>query len=186
MPPVMSKEAASGNGLFSARMEVVCVLGILLVTATGTTAPFSAISGAVITMSLLSIRLAAPMFFSAPATSFDSNAGLFQFAAQTRVLPSNPAAVPMTSVPSPPAIFKNVLRTGFMDTPCRGGNLRRRNCGGSSGLQYYVTLMDGDANGVGVRCPDRDERAQPVVQKHGTVVAAAARAAGTPPGVLRD
>ena len=55
----------SGNGFFPAMIEMLWVLGSRLVTATGTTAPLSAMSGAVITISLLSIRFLAPRLFSA-------------------------------------------------------------------------------------------------------------------------
>src|ERR1035437_1128237 len=57
------------------------VFGILLVTAIGTTAPFSAMSGAVMMMSLLSAGLAAPRLLSASATALDSKPVLFQVAA---------------------------------------------------------------------------------------------------------
>jgi hypothetical protein len=56
----MSKLAASGNGFFSAMIAMLWVFGMRLVTATGTIAPFSAMSGAVMMMSLLSIRPLAP------------------------------------------------------------------------------------------------------------------------------
>jgi hypothetical protein len=81
-PFATSSVAASGNGFFSAINEMLCVFGILLVIAIGTTAPFSAMSGAVMAMSLLSIGLAAPRFLSASATALDSNPGLFQAADQ--------------------------------------------------------------------------------------------------------
>src|SRR5712671_653102 len=76
----MSNVAVKGNGFFSAMMEMLSVLGILLVIAIGTTAPFSAISGAVMAMSLLSLMFVAPRFFTASARAFASKLCLFQVA----------------------------------------------------------------------------------------------------------
>jgi len=58
-------------------MAMTCVFGSLLSTAIGTTAPFSAISGAVISIALLRVDPLPPSAFIVSATLFVSNAALF-------------------------------------------------------------------------------------------------------------
>src|SRR5687767_13011884 len=95
-------------------IAMLSVFGILLVTATGTTAPFSAMSGAVITMSLLSAGLAAPSDFITSATALASKPALFQFCAQAwRVQPSPAAAMLAAAVTS----LRKSLRVALMPAP---------------------------------------------------------------------
>ena len=54
VPSGISKIADNGVGFFSSMIAIVCVFGSLDSTETGTRAPFSAISGPVIWISLLS------------------------------------------------------------------------------------------------------------------------------------
>ena len=57
-------------------MTMLSVPGRLLVISTGTTAPFSAMSGAFTVISLLGVASAAPSPARAPATVLDSKAAL--------------------------------------------------------------------------------------------------------------
>ena len=104
-----SKSAVRMFGFFSTRIEIDSVFGIALDTATGTTAPFSAMSGAVIVMSLLSAELPPPSTFTVSATLLVSNAA-FQSCAHAspgRMMPAATSA-PSTLIPAP--IFMASLR----------------------------------------------------------------------------
>jgi hypothetical protein len=100
--------------IFSAMIEMLCVLAILLVTAIGTTAPFSAMSGAVIVMSLLSIMFAAPRLLSASTTAFDEKAPSLRVAAPASPLLRTPAAVAASKAVALPVILSSVLRQPFI------------------------------------------------------------------------
>ena len=80
-PCAKSKFAAYGNGFFSSSTTIDFVPGMLLWISIGTTAPFSAMSGARITMSFVSTGAAILSCFSASATVFDSKAPRFHSAA---------------------------------------------------------------------------------------------------------
>jgi hypothetical protein len=86
------------------------VLGILLVIVTGTWAPFSAMSGAVSTMSLLGWAFATPSDFNASAAALASNPDLFHAAASALVDLNNPAPAAIASGMAALIAFNNVLR----------------------------------------------------------------------------
>src|SRR4051812_34490523 len=92
-------------------IEMLWVLAILLVTVTGTCAPFSAMSGAVIVMSLLGIAPATPSDFSASAVTLESKPLLFQTAPNALLILITPVAV-VSKVAL--ANLRNVLRSWFM------------------------------------------------------------------------
>jgi phosphate/sulfate permease len=96
-------------GFFSIMIEICSVLGRLLTTPTGTTAPFSAISGAVIWTSALSTGLPAPMADIAVSSVLASKALLFQAASASSGL-IRPAAASRPSTPRPPPAFRVSLR----------------------------------------------------------------------------
>src|SRR5580693_1719820 len=84
VPGGMSNTAASTFGFFSTRIAIDSVFGMLLATPTGTTAPFSAISGVwKKTMSLLRVGSPTANPLSASATLWVSNATAFQVWART-------------------------------------------------------------------------------------------------------
>src|SRR4051812_4029381 len=95
--------ATSGNGFLSAITAIEFVPGTLLVISIGTTAPFSAISGASMRMSLLGAAPVMPMPFSAASVVFAPNASLFHAANAAQGLASPRATMPST-----------VLRSEFM------------------------------------------------------------------------
>src|SRR3569833_1841403 len=94
-------------------MAIPVVPAMPLVTSTGTTAPFSAISGALMVMSLESAGAFAPMFFSASPTFLASKA-LRGTPARAWVGFSRPAATATATVPAPAAPFSTFLRSAFI------------------------------------------------------------------------
>src|SRR5258708_6874767 len=87
-PSLKSNLPTSGKGFLSTSTAIELVPGSLLVISIGTTAPFSAISGASMTSSPLGAAFAAPMPFSASAADFAPNASLFQAASAAHGLSS--------------------------------------------------------------------------------------------------
>ncbi len=85
-----------------------------LVTSIGITAPFSAISGALMRIPAFSAALVAPMFFSASAMAFASKAALFQSAAKAAEGRSTPAASAHASAPPLALPLRINLRNGFI------------------------------------------------------------------------
>src|SRR5262245_14269639 len=96
---------------------------MLLWISTGTTAPFSAMSGARITMSLVSTGAAILSCLSASATVFDSKAPLFQSASASPAR-SHPAAVAVAA--RAPVRFNAVLRESSTILAPRAGLGRSR------------------------------------------------------------
>src|SRR6267154_1763458 len=97
----MSNSADKVLGVFSIRMAMACVFGSLLSTAIGTTAPFSAMSGAVISTALLRVDPLPPSAFTVSATLFVSNAVLFHSCASASPGLMIPAAAARASTPPP-------------------------------------------------------------------------------------
>jgi hypothetical protein len=95
--------------------EMLVVPAMMLVTSIGTTAPFSAMSGARMTMSLLSSAFAMPSAFMASMADFASNAPLFQAARATPGL--NRAAPARANSPSAPPALMTDLRVCCMSPP---------------------------------------------------------------------
>src|SRR5437867_8050118 len=91
-------------------MAIACVLASLLSTETGTTAPFSAMSGAVIWISLLSIELPPPSAFTVSAKLLVLNAALFHSCASASPGLTKPAAAASASTPAPPPAFNTSRR----------------------------------------------------------------------------
>jgi hypothetical protein len=91
----MSNTAASMFGFFSTRIAIDSVFGMLLDTPTGTTAPFSAMSGVdTNAMSLLCAGALPPSAFIVSSSECVSNAALFHAAPCASASPglSQPAA----------------------------------------------------------------------------------------------
>src|SRR5215467_157469 len=110
VPGGMSKSADNVLGFFSMRIAIASVLGIALSIVIGTTAPFSAMSGAVIWICALSDDPLPPSAFSVAATVLVSNAALFHCCwAKARPGRTRPASA---SIPAPPPAF-NILRRLF-------------------------------------------------------------------------
>jgi len=97
-------------GFFSTRIEIDCVLARLLDTEMGTTMPFSAISGAVIWMSLLSADTPPPMAFTVSATVLVANAAPFQSAARASCGRTKPATTATARTAMPPLDLSACLR----------------------------------------------------------------------------
>ncbi len=93
-PSLKSNLPTSGKGFLSTRTAIELVPGSLLAISIGTTAPFSAISGASITSSALGAASAAPMPLSASAADLAPNASLFQAASAAHGLSSVKAIAP--------------------------------------------------------------------------------------------
>ncbi|MCY1381253.1 hypothetical protein D9M69_691360 [compost metagenome] len=74
-------------------MAIISVFGTLLDTDTGTTAPFSAMSGPVTATSLLTAKVSPPMAFSASSRVLASNMPACQSAANTSLGLSRPAVI---------------------------------------------------------------------------------------------
>src|SRR3954468_661606 len=102
-PSMKSNLPTSGNGFLSTTTAIELVPASLLVISIGTTAPFSAISGASMRISLLGAAPEAPMPFSASAAELAPNASLFQAANAAQGLSSPTATTP-----------SNTLRNLFM------------------------------------------------------------------------
>src|ERR1700694_593639 len=81
VPPGMLKFAARMLGFLSTSSAIDSVFGTLLAMVNGTTAPFSAISGEVMVISLLSAAEAPPIAFTASLSDLVSKAALFQLCA---------------------------------------------------------------------------------------------------------
>src|SRR6266851_4444052 len=112
----MSNDAASMLGFFSIRIAIDSVLGMLLVIPTGTTAPFSAMSGVwKKTMSVLCAGSPPPSAFIVSARLWVSNAALFQVCARAACDASMPAPPSSESRVTPPPVFNRVLRFRFID-----------------------------------------------------------------------
>src|SRR5687767_5417830 len=117
----MSNEAASMFGFFSTRIAIDSVFGRLLVTPIGTTAPFSAMSGVEKnTTSLVCAGVPPAIDLYASSIVFDSNAALFQSAANASPGFSQPAAASNVSSVAPPPLFSTFLRPASIGcTPFR-------------------------------------------------------------------
>src|SRR4029078_3352490 len=117
VPSGMLKLAARMLGFFSTSSAIDSVFGSLLWIVKGTTAPFSAMSGEVIWMSLLSVGEAPPMALTASLSDFVSKAALFQ-ACCAQALPGlkRPAAAASARTVAPPEPFSISLRLLFMDS----------------------------------------------------------------------
>src|SRR5262252_198725 len=100
VPAGMSKSADSVLGFFSIRIAIVSVLGIALSIVIGTTAPFSAMSGAVIWICALSADPLAPSALRVAATLLVSNAALFHCCARALTGRSSPAATSASMAPA--------------------------------------------------------------------------------------
>src|SRR2546427_10574992 len=87
---------------------MACVFGSLLSPAIGTTAPFSAISGAVISIALLGVDPLPPSAFTVSATLFVSNAALFHSCASASPGLRIPTAA--ASASTPPPVFNTSRR----------------------------------------------------------------------------
>src|SRR5512141_284815 len=100
-------------GFFSTSTAMLLVPGTLLAIVTGTTAPFSAMSGEVIVMSLLSTGCAPPSALTTSASDFVSNAALFHVPCCAHAAPpsSRPAAI---STEPPPTACRNLRRSSFI------------------------------------------------------------------------
>src|SRR3984893_4433935 len=116
VPSGMSKEAASMLGFFSIRIAIDSVLGMLLLIPTGTTAPFSAMSGVwKKTMSLLCAGSPPPSAFIVSARLWVSNAALFHACACAACGASKPAPPRSESSVTPLPVFNRILRFRFID-----------------------------------------------------------------------
>src|SRR5882672_9886831 len=115
VPAGISKSADSVLGFFSIRIAIVSVLGTALSMVIGTTAPFSAMSGAVIWIWALSVEPPPPRAFSVAATVLESNAALFHCWAKASPGRTSPAAVARARTPAPLPAF-NASRL-FTTTP---------------------------------------------------------------------
>src|SRR5882724_4728686 len=101
VPAGISNSADKVLGFFSTRMAMACVFGSLLSTAIGTTAPFSAMSGAVISIAPLAVDPLPPSAFTVSATLFVSKAALFHSCASASPGLMIPAAAARASTPPP-------------------------------------------------------------------------------------
>src|SRR5579871_424140 len=106
-PSMKSNLAISGKGFLSTSTAMARVPGMLLAISTGTTAPFSAICGASMRMSLLGAAPVAPMPLSASAAVLAPKASLFQAAASAAHGLSTPAASTAIS-----ALLKGFIECG--------------------------------------------------------------------------
>src|SRR5258706_12946077 len=106
VPAGISNSADKVLGFFSIRMAMACVFGSLLSTAIGTTAPFSAMSGAVISIALLAVDPLPPSAFTVSATPFVSNAALFHSCASA----SPGLMIPAAARASTPPVFSTSRR----------------------------------------------------------------------------
>src|SRR2546427_10119457 len=108
VPAGISNSADKVFGFFSIRMAMACVRGSLLATATGTTAPFSAISGAVISIAPLGLDPPPPRALTVSATLLVSNAALLHSCAS----PSPGLRIPVAaaSASTPPPVFNTSRR----------------------------------------------------------------------------
>src|SRR6185369_1579652 len=117
VPGGISNTAALLQGGFSISTAIDSDLGMLLVIPTGTTAPFSAMSGVwKNTMSLLWTGSPPPSAFIVSAMLLVSNAALFQDCALASPGLSQPAAATSASSVAPLPDFKTCLRLRFI--PC--------------------------------------------------------------------
>src|SRR5262245_15350379 len=121
VPSGISKSADSVLGFFSMRIAIARVLGIALSMVIGTTAPFSAMSGAVTWICALSVDPLPPSAFSVAATLLVSNAALFHCSAKASPGRIHPAALASASIPAPPPAFKISRRLFSTSTPRRPG-----------------------------------------------------------------
>ncbi len=112
VPAGMSNIAASMFGFFSIRIAIDSVFGIVLVTPTGTTAPFSAMSGVwKNVMSLLCAGVPPPSAFIVSSIVLVSNAALFQASAAQRLARLQPAGRrDQRQQRQPAAVFSTSLR----------------------------------------------------------------------------
>src|SRR6266699_890215 len=117
VPEGIANSADSVFGFFSIRMAMACVRGSLLSTATGTTAPFSAMSGAVISIAPLGVEPLAPSALTVSAMLFVSNAALFHSCASASPGRMIPAAAASASTPALPPAFNTSRRLPFIKTP---------------------------------------------------------------------
>ena len=102
--------AVKGVPFFATIKLIASMLAILLVTVTGTTAPFYAISGALSLMSLLSVVVELPRAASSAAlASFASKAALGH-AANTAFGVSRPALIAIPVAPAAKVPLSNTLR----------------------------------------------------------------------------
>src|SRR5258708_32057877 len=127
VPAGMSKSADKVLGFFSIRMAMACVRGSLLSTAIGTTAPFSAMSGAVISTLLLGVDPLPPSAFTVSETLLVSNAALFHSCASASRGLMIPAAAARAS--TPPPVFNTSRRlastSSSLDILISGGGFYR-------------------------------------------------------------
>src|SRR6267142_1791896 len=105
VPSGMSKSADSVLGFFSIRIAMLWVFARPLSIVIGTTAPFSAMSGAVIWTCALSTDPPPPSAFKVAATVLVSNAALFHCCAKAPPARISPAAAASASTPVPPPAF---------------------------------------------------------------------------------
>src|SRR5438552_3929901 len=115
VPAGISNSADRVFGFFSIRMAMACVRGSLLSTAIGTTAPFSAMSGPVISMALLGVEPLPPSALTVSATFFVSNAALFHSCASASPGRMIPAAA--ASASTPPPVFNTSRRLASTSLP---------------------------------------------------------------------
>ena len=110
MPSGIWKFAARMLAFFSTSSAIDSVLGSLLATVNGTTAPFSAMSGEVSVISALCVGGAPPSAFTASLSDLVSKAALFQ--ASARALPGlrSPAANASPKTAAPPVPLSTDLR----------------------------------------------------------------------------
>jgi hypothetical protein len=105
-PLLRLKTAISGRAFFSPTMAMDSVPAMLELISTGTTAPFSAMSGALTLMSPEGDAPLAPIVPRAPPKSFDSKPALFQSAANTAVGFRIPAATATLDNTGPAGTFQ--------------------------------------------------------------------------------
>src|SRR5690349_1900372 len=117
VPAGMSKSAESVFGFFSIRIAMAWVFASALSTEIGTTAPFSAMSGAVIWTPPLSVDPLAPSALRVSGTLFVSKAALFHSRASACDGLISPAAMAQASTPAPPPAFSTSRRRLFMRCP---------------------------------------------------------------------
>src|SRR5690349_15630689 len=144
----MSKTAASMLGFFSIRIAIASVCGILLDMPTGTTAPFSAMSGVEKNvMSLLGSGALPPSAFIVSSSECVSNALLFHAsAAAAFVGRAQPAAATSVANDSALPALSACLRFVFIRDPCidaarEGGHCKQ------DGRTGAVAVHAADQNG---------------------------------------
>src|SRR5262249_6554134 len=130
VPSGMSNSAESVLGFFSIRIAIAWVPGMALSMVIGTTAPFSAMSGAVTWICALSADPLAPSALRVAATLLVSNAALFHSCANALIGRSTPAGA-RASVPpalSIPRLSMHRLLNAFQQTP-QFYRVRESGCG---------------------------------------------------------